>query len=563
MKRSPWITWRIYFLTLPVDVIVLSLSADHFIDGNRKLLGWAFIGLLSHLSLAPLVAIGVTYAKQFRNWKFDLPYLIFLGAVRGLIISAIASILNYEMLVSTAYKSFNSALAVPEWFIGMSILVDSRRAYQKEFQNLFSKAMEKEREKSKRESLLDGSATEAEELVARLQYLSNSLATDIKSFINLPGNLRDYSQQAEKIRTIIDDDLKPASANLWRENLITVPKLPARALIKIALFDRPLPIFSMTLLSIPYLFVGLDASFDSKFALVQCLINLILNTSLFLIFELIQKFTKLNRIVINSTLIFSIFTTSLLLQSYLLPESLQLADNFGAHLVIQIFLTGSFLLLLYIAGSYRVIHRYRNQVIESLNKYLTEKKFTDIMSRNILHEDDNELAKYLHGEVQAGLAASSIMLQKAAEINDSELAQEALERAAGLLSQDHTNISYTRMASPEAKLSKIASSWKGIADIKIDFPEFSLIETVTLRNAVTLIEEAVSNSIRHANATNINISALLKEDVLTVNIIANGDIGSKGKSGLGTKLFTDLTIEWNLVNEGTHSRLTFYMFNRP
>jgi hypothetical protein len=48
-----------------------------------------------------------------------------------------------------------------------------------------------------------------------------------------------------------------------------------------------------------------------------------------------------------------------------------------------------------------------------------------------------------------------------------------------------------------------------------------------------------------------------------VNIIANGDFTSKGRSGLGTKLFKDLTIEWSLVDEGTHSRLTFYMNNRP
>jgi signal transduction histidine kinase len=273
--------------------------------------------------------------------------------------------------------------------------------------------------------------------------------------------------------------------------------------------------------------------------------------------------TKWKRSIINSLLISSIFATAFLTQNFYLPKQYQIADNFVANLIIQIFLTGSFLLLLYIAGSYKIIHKYRNQVIESLNKYLKEKKYTDILSGNISKEEDSELAKYLHGEVQAGLAASSILLQKAAENNDSAMAHEALERAAGLLSQDHTNISYTRMASPETKLSKIAKSWKGIADIKIDFPDFSLIETVTLRNAVTLIEEAVSNSIRHANATNINISGLIKEDILTVNIISNGDIVSKGRSGLGTKLFKDLTIEWNLVNEGTHSRLTFYMHNRP
>jgi len=173
-----------------------------------------------------------------------------------------------------------------------------------------------------------------------------------------------------------------------------------------------------------------------------------------------------------------------------------------------------------------------------------------------------DIAQYLHGEIQAGLTASSLLLQQAAKSGDSDLANEALERAAGLLSQDHTNISYTRMAKPEVKLEKIIAGWKGIADISISLPPSVQLDETVMRNAVALIEEAIANSIRHAHATQIQVSGILKEDLLTINIISNGDSMVKGKAGLGTKLFNDLASEWNYASESGQNRLTFVLVNK-
>jgi signal transduction histidine kinase len=148
-----------------------------------------------------------------------------------------------------------------------------------------------------------------------------------------------------------------------------------------------------------------------------------------------------------------------------------------------------------------------------------------------------DLAQYLHGEVQAGLTASSLLLQRAAESGDSDLAQEALERASGLLNQDLANISYTRMAPPELKIRKMIEAWKGIADISIDLPAQDMFEEYVFRNAVKLIEEAVANAIRHAKADVIKVSGVMKSEVLTITVISNGDPMAKGKAGLGTQLF--------------------------
>ena len=118
------------------------------------------------------------------------------------------------------------------------------------------------------------------------------------------------------------------------------------------------------------------------------------------------------------------------------------------------------------------------------------------------------------------------------------------------------------MAAPEVKIKKIIDAWKGIADISVVLPPFEQLNDGILRSSVQLIEEAVANSIRHAKATDIKISGILKKELLTITIISNGEPMTKGKAGLGTKMFNDLTAEWNYAAESGHNRLTFTLVNQ-
>ena len=118
------------------------------------------------------------------------------------------------------------------------------------------------------------------------------------------------------------------------------------------------------------------------------------------------------------------------------------------------------------------------------------------------------------------------------------------------------------MATPEVKINKIVDAWKGIADISLALPPFEQLNDEVLRSSVQLIEEAVANSIRHAKATDIKISGVLNKELLTITVISNGDPMTKGKAGLGTKMFNDLSAEWNYAAESGHNRLTFILVNQ-
>lgn len=562
MKRTPWISWRLYFFTIPINLVITILASDHILIGWKDIALWGLTALISHAAIAPFVSVMIPASKYFNNWKADLIFLLIAGALRGVAINASVHRLNLNHEISDLYKIFNSTIAVPLWFIALAVFIESKKAYQHEFQSLFAKAMRKERETQERYSLLPKGESSAEELIARLQFITSKLASDIQILLKRPDVLKDYSLEAKRIQHLIDDDLRPASAELWESNTVSTPKISTMKLAHIAMLEQRLHVIPMVFMSAPYLFVAVYGTYGFQIAVTQVLAISFFNILIYVLGETLTKFFKLARKAANLSIIIVSFFLPLFSQLVISPKKLFGNDNSSTVFLYQFVLSLMMLIALFAIGYVRIIKLKREEVIASLTRHLSSDKYSVAIATNGASVRNSEIAEYLHGEVQAGLTASSLLLQQAAQSGDSDLANEALERAAGLLSQDHTNISYTRMAKPEIRVAKIIAGWKGIADISISLPPTAQLDEVVLRNCVTLIEEAIANSIRHANATEIRVSSILKQELLTINVISNGDSMVKGKAGLGTKIFDDLTSEWSYSAESGHNRLTFLLLNQ-
>ena len=562
MKRTSWVTWRIFFVTIPIDIIVLILAADHHLESWNDVLTWGGVALIAHLSLIPLVTVGVTQSQNWRSWKFDLAYLFLLGACRGVVINLCVSWFDLHQTVSDAYKIFNSMVATPQWFVAVAIFIESKREYQQTFRELFAKAMRKEQETHQRRDLLPTGKSSADETIARLQFITSNLANDIQKLLDRPNELNDYSIEAKRIQHLIDDDIRPASAELWKANKVNTPKISFKTLVTIALLETRLRVFLVVSISVPYLFVGLNGAFGFKVAAFQSAFVLLFDIAIFGFVELMNKLRLTNRAQSNPMLLGMSFIFPFIIQFAYLPEELSVSTIKSVIFFYQLLLSTTYLALLVTVNGYALINRHRKDVIASLEKHILGDKYNMSLTQGGEAQRNAEIATYLHGEIQAGLTASSLLLQQAAQSGDSDLAQEALERASGLLNQDLTNISFTRMAAPDKKIEKIVEAWKGIADISVTLPVFNLLNEDVLRNSVRLIEEAIANSIRHAKATDIKVVGVLKEDLLTLSVISNGNPMTKGKAGLGTKMFNDLSTEWSYAAESGHNRLTFTLVNR-
>ena len=555
MKRTPWLSWRLYFLTIPIDVIVLLLSGDHASTQSNDFLNWAILSLLAHASIAPFTLIALFFTSKINNWKSDLFALFILGAIRGVAINVGFEILDLEPRVSSLYKVANSAISLPLWFIGIAIFVESRRQYQREFESIFLRSVRKEQISAGKN--LDTAVMGNSDQIKHLQSVTSELAREIEGVISQSTSQMNYSKQTLKIQDLINEELRPTSAQLWNGLTLSKPKLSISVLIRISLLEQKLKVTSASLFFSPYIFIGLNGSHGWKFAFIATLLATCINIIIFYTCEFLHKNRILNRKSSNVAALGLSFLLPLIAILFMLPKDLFWTDSVATTIVYQLFLTSCHILLLLGFNLYKLLGQQRLSLLENFERLIQSKEFSPISSDDFTAARDIDLARYLHGELQAGLIATNLLLERASTTGDADLARHALRSAVDLLKQDHALVSQSRITSPKARLEKISSGWRGIAEVKFGLDWIGSIETSTLNDVIALIDEGVSNAIRHAQSTTISVDGILTEEFIDIEILSDGTKMTNNAAGLGTKLFNELATSWNHSRNGESNLLKF------
>jgi signal transduction histidine kinase len=532
------------------------LSGDHASTGSNDFLNWAILALLAHASIAPVIAIALFFTSRFNTWKSDLSALLVLGAVRGIAINIGFEILELEAKVSFIQKVINSTISLPLWFIGLAVFFESRRQFQREFEALFLRSIRKE-QVSMEQKNVELSRVHDGELIKHLQSVTWELASEIEEVLNLPTFQGNYSKQLRNIQELIKKELRPVSAQLWNESTLSTPQLSIMALIRISLLGQQLRVVLASLFFAPYIFIGLYGSQGLKLAAVETVFATCFNLLIFLACERLLKLGIWNRKLANLFILGSSFLAPFLTILFLLPENLFWTDKVATIFLYQLFLTTSHMLLLLGFNLYKLLSKQRSAVLHHLEEIIRSESSAPISQADLTAAGELDLARYLHGELQAGLVATSLLLERASKTDDADLAKHALRSAVDLLRQDHARVSQSRISSPKARLEKISSGWQGIAEVTIALDRIEEVDTSFLNDVIALIDEAVSNAVRHAGASVISVEGKLAGVFLDIEIISDGSSMTHNAAGLGTKLFTELATSWDYSRVGEKNFLKF------
>lgn len=165
-------------------------------------------------------------------------------------------------------------------------------------------------------------------------------------------------------------------------------------------------------------------------------------------------------------------------------------------------------------------------------------------------------AKYLHGDIQSTLSSTQMQLQQASEQDDLKLGTTSIEKLASVLRRDHHDYVIGEAISPISKFQQIIDAWDGIATISIDVEDGEFSDA-TLLKVAEVIEELVSNAIRHGGATEISVRVALEDGSNRVNFFDNGKKRVKGKPGLGSSLLKSLTKNVVIQESDGGTRISF------
>jgi signal transduction histidine kinase len=176
--------------------------------------------------------------------------------------------------------------------------------------------------------------------------------------------------------------------------------------------------------------------------------------------------------------------------------------------------------------------------------------------REAQHQNQRNLARALHGSVQAKLASAYLELEK---IDQGKI--ENPEKVNQLLAEIQDSIATINTKQPEQEdllrlIAKTKENWVSVAAVTSQISDLELIQqdVLCVVALIDVIPELVFNAIKHGKATAIEISIKLKDQrIVELTVKDNGvneliELGS----GLGTKIMNESAISWK------HERVSGY-----
>jgi signal transduction histidine kinase len=542
--------WRYFFWLIPVNVFtVLVLIAPPPLTFGEAI-SWTFLALISHALMAIPFAIFRRIDWIIGKLRYEIGAMAIVGAVRGFAILDVGLLMDLPQLEPYLLRPLNSAVVVPTWFLVIHFLIGSRLEFAEDYRVLYLKLV---RGNIERINVGKASAN-VKEIEQRLNAVLEPLRDKIEL---LHGNKISASRLAEEsmiIQSFVEEKIRPLSHELWQHKQIQVPRLGFFALITFTLFRTKLPIaltiFPYTIFSLVGLasIIPLSDAFwyQSKTAALLMLIAYIYRY----FYERISERAVLNTLAIILTL-FLPLVTSRLMDSLLDFESVPaLGELIG---LIWIF----FLLLSF--GASLAVSKYHEEIMSVLRNQLKDVVIDSQAKES--EEVSARFAKYLHGEVQSELLSASMMLSQAAKEKNSRIGRRGIEKTAEILRRDHSQYVVGSELVPEVRMQKIIDAWAGIAKIEIELVGTGVIQEDSLASLSDVVEELVSNSVRHGGASEISVKVSRKAGSLSVIFKDNGNKRGKGKPGLGSSLLKSLITEVKKVETQDGSVTTFQLIN--
>lgn len=208
-------------------------------------------------------------------------------------------------------------------------------------------------------------------------------------------------------------------------------------------------------------------------------------------------------------------------------------------------------LILVIAGfaQHNKEQRERKDMLykELLDAHRKLKQYTDEVNRLSVVEERNRIARDIHDTLGHNMTALIMQLQMAEHFmredtpKAGDLLEEAVKTAKGSLASIREVVETLRgvdTASPSEAVRKLVDEFSAKTGVDIELNmsgEASLQNPAANMALVRIIQEAMTNAVRHGNAANINISVEYHADSITFSIKDNGVGAENIKEGYGLK----------------------------
>jgi len=546
--RSPWIWGSILFFQASA-IFAYDLGSRGVANPNAGLLiAASFVG---YWLIYPLLIFIVDKASVSSRWIWVGFGLLIMGTSRGYLLENVFTVSPAEAWGVYLQRLPGDVTIALITLIAMSELMHST--------NRHLEAMSKLTQANA--TLLDSrkaTSSKASSTEKSLRKMAQSALLGeldrIKDHLSKANRQEEIRSVADEIRELISNQVRPLSHKLRGrlDDLIVTKEL--KAIRKPLRFGRPNTVHAFEdtrvvgtyLLAMPNILVTINALSSPLVTLAAFGASLAIfpiGLGLRKLFSFAPPRNRLaNWLAMNAILVLSYLPLQLT-TVYFIESHPDLAQVRTAGIGVFLFVGVSITL-------WRAIERSRDQIeaeLSGLNLELT--RSTAIVEQQIWLAQ-KKWAYLVHGTVQGALTVAASRLQLADQDSPADVKQilKELDKAVVALKGDWSQ------DRPFAKLAKeTQETWAGVLNIElaIDKSAKPLLEnSAAARCSSEIIKELAGNAYRHGKAKNLFVSIGKNADGdIWLRASNDGSALTGEVNGLGSDLFTDLTMHWSMTED--------------
>jgi signal transduction histidine kinase len=359
------------------------------------------------------------------------------------------------------------------------------------------------------------------------------------------GAGRDPRAVARRLQAIVDDDLRPLSAQLYALEAAPLPRLGMWTVVTARLRAQPVtPLAAVALYFATTLFVAaqwqtpaaaLDDAAINSLAVGACLSGV----------AWLARRGVLTRFALPLGILLAIVATTA--KIVLLPSvegtaaAVRLAIGNAVWVAVLVVITS--LVGAALSG--------RSRQLPEIRASLDDREVERLAASRDLVRVSRDLANELHGRLQSTLLAAAFAIENAARTGDDAAVDQAIADARAAL-RDVAAEERPPAGGLAEELERRASLWRGFARIDIAIAPGVEPEPRTVEVLGRLAEEAISNAKKHGRATSVAITVDAPErDVLRLVVRDDGDGPAAGPPGVGSRQLDAVAAEaWSLRANG-------------
>lgn len=528
--RKLEVTYESFAIFSFISVLAVPLAMAEFLN-RSNLIDFIYIGISVTVAIAGLLFVTLLILKSIleklsqKNHFFVMLIIIsIIGAVRGILIFYAFELGGFEQPTELHLRIITSTASTLFWLVAISLAVQDTRNYQRKYRNLLkSSILRIAREESGSENS-EKALPLSEELKQIESALNRTFDEAIRSTVDRDSLLR----AALKVRQTVDELVRPLSHRLWVNHFNQAPKIKLwNTLVESIKYLKVKPLLiaaSLTLIS--------AFNLTSDFGAIRGLIGsaTVFTVTFFSLRFLHQYFLKNSQGNLFLNLFYLLLPGTLLGTVLFLTNHLLYKNDTGLTAYAYV---GLVLIVSVLSSTRDLTHNDKSNLLIGLQKKLATEGLKLGSSPSYSNAD---VASFLHNSLQSELLALSYQLEDLANNPDPFKSKEIMERLGSRINRSISRDFDDFVEDPLSRLNKLTSSWRGIAAISLIHDDLAHLSPSKALLVVQIIEEAISNAVRYAKASNVSVSIKqLADDAVELIIINDGQSHTEGNRGLGTE----------------------------